>query len=74
MKPARNEQANNGFPKLSAPAQRALEAAGITRLEQLTRFTEAEILKLHGVGPKTIPPLREALAAKGLSFAEKKSG
>ena len=56
---------------LSAPAQRALAGAGYTRLEQLAAVTEAEILKLHGMGPKSLPLLREALAAKGLSFADK---
>jgi predicted flap endonuclease-1-like 5' DNA nuclease len=47
-----------------------LMAAGYTRLEQLTSITEAEILKLHGVGPKAIRILRETLAEKGWSFAK----
>lgn len=54
---------------LSQPAQRALAGAGITRLEDIARMTEADLLALHGVGPKTIRQLRPALAAKGLSFA-----
>ncbi|MFN2196345.1 MAG: hypothetical protein ACK2UW_09510 [Anaerolineales bacterium] len=37
---------------LAAPAQRALDGAGYTHLEQLARVTEAEILVLHGMGPK----------------------
>ena len=58
-----------GFPAgLSAPAQRALAGAGYTRIEQLADVTEADILKLHGIGPTAIPLLREALAAKGLAF------
>lgn len=58
------------FPKgLSAPARRALAGAGYLRLEQLTHVTEAELLKLHGLGPKTIRQLREALAVRGLAFA-----
>lgn len=56
------------LPKLAAPAQRALAGAGITRLEQLTRISERELLKLHGFGPKSLPALRQALAEKGLSF------
>lgn len=56
------------LPKLAAPAQRALAAANIQRLEQLTRFTEAEIKQLHGIGPNALDALRHALAAKGLSF------
>jgi len=57
------------FPKTSAPAERALHAAGYTYLEQLTQISEADLLKLHGMGPKALGILREALAAKGLAFA-----
>jgi DNA-directed RNA polymerase alpha subunit len=56
------------LPKVSAPAQRALAGAGITRLEQLTQMTEAELLKLHGMGPNALQKLRQALAEKGLAF------
>lgn len=55
---------------LSAPARRALEREGILSLEQLANFSEKEILKLHGMGPSTLPKLREALSAKGLNFKE----
>jgi hypothetical protein len=62
-----------GFPvKLSAPAQRALAGAGYTRLEQVAGVTTADLLRLHGLGPKTIRQLRDALAARGLSFADEK--
>jgi deazaflavin-dependent oxidoreductase (nitroreductase family) len=57
-------------PGLSQPAQRALKAEGYTRLEQLADVSEADLLKLHGVGPKAIEVLRPALAAQGLAFAE----
>ena len=57
---------------LSAPARRALVGADYVRLEQLTRVSEAELKELHGVGPKAINLLRQALDAKGLSFAEGK--
>lgn len=61
----------HGFPRgLSAPAQRALAGAGYTRIEQLAGVTEADLLKLHGIGPKAMPLLREALAAQGLAFAD----
>jgi len=36
----------------------------------LTQVRAAELLKLHGVGPKAIRILRETLAAKGLAFAD----
>jgi DNA-directed RNA polymerase alpha subunit len=57
------------FSKLAKPAQRALAAAGYTRLEQLTKVSEAELKQLHGMGPKAIEQLSQALIAKGLSFA-----
>jgi hypothetical protein len=57
------------LPKLSAPARRALEAAGIYRLEQLTTVRETDIARLHGIGPNALRQLRRALAANGLAFA-----
>jgi hypothetical protein len=57
-------------PGLGQPAYRALAAAGYTELEQLTKITEGELLKLHGVGPKAVRIIREALQAKGWSFAD----
>jgi hypothetical protein len=55
-------------PNLSQPAGRALAHAGYWRLGQFTTVTPADLLKLHGLGPKTIRQLREALAARGLAF------
>jgi predicted flap endonuclease-1-like 5' DNA nuclease len=57
------------LPKTGAPAQRALNAAGIYQLADLTRFTEAEIAALHGMGPKALGILKQALAEQGLTFA-----
>ena len=56
---------------LAKPAQRALAGAGYSQLEQLTAVSEGEIKQLHGIGPNAIEQLRQALAAKGLSFANK---
>ena len=55
---------------LAKPAQRALASAGYLRLEQFTKLSEAEVLKLHGIGPKAMNQIRSALIAKGLSFAD----
>ena len=55
---------------LSAPARGALKNAGITALEQLSQYSEREILKLHGVGPKSLPALKGALSDAGMAFAE----
>lgn len=62
------QQDNNPFIKLSQPAQRALAHAGISTLEQLSAFSEKELLKLHGMGKASLPILREMLAGQLLSF------
>lgn len=55
--------------ELAKPARRALEGAGYIQLEQFTKLSEAEVLQLHGMGPKAMEQIRRALNAKGLSFA-----
>ncbi|XOK64063.1 RNA polymerase alpha subunit C-terminal domain-containing protein [Paenibacillus elgii] len=60
---------DNGFLSLlSAPARRALEHHGITSLQQLSQYSEKEILQFHGMGPASLPKLRTALQENGLSF------
>ena len=58
---------------LARPAQRALHEAGYVRLEQLTKVSETKLKQLHGIGPNAIKKLRQALGAKGLSFADEKT-
>jgi predicted RecB family nuclease len=53
---------------LSAPARRALENKGITTLQALSEYTEAEILHLHGMGPASLPKLRACLQENGFAF------
>lgn len=61
----------SGFMSLlSAPARRALEHNGIQSLQQLSAYSEREILQFHGMGPASIPKLRAALAKEGLSFKD----
>lgn len=61
----------NGFLSLlSAPARRALEHHGITSLQQLSQYSEKEILQFHGMGPASLPKLRTALKENGLSFKD----
>jgi DNA-directed RNA polymerase alpha subunit len=66
---------NNGeahpFTKLAKPAQRALANAGIKTLEELSRLTEAEMKKLHGIGKNALQTLKAAMAVNGLSFVQK---
>lgn len=53
---------------LSAPARRALENKGIKTLKQLSEYTEAEILELHGMGKTSIPKLVKVLEENGMEF------
>ncbi len=56
------------LPRLASPARRALAGAGITNLAQLAGMSEADLLRLHGIGPNAIQALRQALQEQGLSF------
>lgn len=63
---------DSGFlSTLSAPARRALEREGINTLIKLSKFSEAEILELHGMGLGSIPKLKLALKERGLEFKKK---
>lgn len=70
-KTKKSEPKESFLSLLAAPARRALENKGITTLQQLSKFSEAEILELHGMGSSSIPKLRSVLETQGLSFAIK---
>jgi predicted flap endonuclease-1-like 5' DNA nuclease len=65
------KKSESDLPSLAAPAQRALAGAGIKSLQQLTKWTEADLKNLHGMGPNAIGKLRQALTEQGLSFKNK---
>jgi hypothetical protein len=66
-----NKTPVHDFPKgLAQPAIRALIGAGYMRLDQLIAVKEADLLKLHGMGPRAIGLIRSALADRGQSFAD----
>jgi hypothetical protein len=56
------------LPHLAAPAQRALAGAGITCLEDLSKWREADIAHLHGIGPNALNTLKQAMMEKGFRF------
>lgn len=65
----RENKPKSGFlSQLSSPARNALLHNGIDTLEELSRYTEKEILSLHGIGPKAISILKTSLEEKGMSF------
>jgi predicted flap endonuclease-1-like 5' DNA nuclease len=57
------------LPKIGAPAIRALTGAGVRTLRDVARWSEQDLLALHGVGPRAVGILRDQLAAEGLTFA-----
>ncbi len=63
--------APDGLPSaIGRPATRALLLAGITTLEQVASHKEAELLALHGMGPRALEILRDALEATGRTLAD----
>jgi hypothetical protein len=61
---------DTGLPgNIGAPATRALMTAGYTELRQLANVPAAELKKLHGVGPKAVRLLQEALEQQGMSLS-----
>ena len=52
---------DDGLPKIGAPATRALAAIGVTRLSQLDRLSDDELMKLHGFGPRALRIVRQKL-------------
>lgn len=53
---------------IGRPATRALAGDGVTSLADLAQRTEAEVGALHGVGPKAVRLLDEALKGAGLRW------
>jgi hypothetical protein len=58
------------FPPVGGPALRALARAGVRSLAELPRWSERDLLQLHGMGPKGVRLLGEALAARGWRFQD----
>ena len=59
----------DGFPRrIGKVVPAAFAEQGIHNLEQAARYTEKELLAIHGVGPKGIRILKEELAMRGMSL------
>ena len=58
------------LPKLAAPAQRALQSAGITNLAQLTKVSEEELMQLHGMGKNALNTCKKHLKRTGCHFVK----
>jgi hypothetical protein len=67
----KNYETSDRLPEGSAqPAIRALESAGITWLSQCSGMSDDALRRLHGMGPRAIGLIRDALRAKGMTFAK----
>ena len=59
------------FPRgIGAPATRALKQAGYNDLTQLADVQVAELRQLHGVGPKALRLIQEALEQRGMTLGQ----
>ncbi len=58
------------LPNVGGPARGALAAQGVETLEQVAHLSERELLAIHGVGPKAVRLLRDALAEAGLTLRD----
>jgi hypothetical protein len=57
------------FPRaIGAPATRALVGAGYSKLSELAGVSAADLQKLHGMGPRALRIIQEALEETGKSL------
>ncbi|MGX5791300.1 DNA-binding protein [Staphylococcus equorum] len=56
------------LPKIGRPATQALNNIGITTLEKVSQYERTALLGIHGIGPKAIEMLHEALIDINLNF------
>jgi DNA-directed RNA polymerase alpha subunit len=56
------------FPAIGGSALRALARAGVRSLDDLTERSERELLQMHGLGPKAVRLLQDALSRERRSL------
>jgi len=54
--------------KLSNPARNALLYEKIDSFDKLASLTEKQVLAIHGVGPKSLPTMKDALNQNNRTF------
>lgn len=54
--------------EIGKTAARELSLNGISSLQQVADHSKKELLAIHGVGPKAIAILADALAERGLKY------
>jgi len=58
----------DALPAIGAPATRALNSAGYGSLSALAGVPRSVLAGLHGVGPKALRVIEQALAEHGLGL------
>jgi len=61
----------NLLRKLAAPAQRAIQGAGVKTVEELANMSEAELMGLHGIGQNAMKTIKAFLDENGWSLKKK---
>ncbi len=56
------------LPKIGRPATQALNDIGVVTLEEVAQYERTTLLGIHGIGPKAIEILHEALTDIDLNF------
>ncbi|MBG6180936.1 helix-hairpin-helix domain-containing protein [Arthrobacter sp. CAN_A1] len=59
----------DGLPTIGMPATRALHEAGYDSLREVAAVPRAELARLHGVGPKALHIIEQALGEHGLTLS-----
>ena len=55
---------------LAVPARRALVDVGLMELVQLSKWTRADLVSLHGIGPNALKKIDQALMNNGISLGQ----
>ena len=63
-------EADGDLPNIGRPATSALLSVGVASLLQVPAMSRQELLALHGVGPKAVRLLEEALAERGMGLTQ----
>ena len=61
---------SHGLPNIGKVATKALQTIDVTQLEEVAAFSKDELLKLHGMGQKSINILESALTESNLTFSD----
>ncbi len=61
---------SHALPNIGKVATKALQTIDVTQLEEVAAFSKEELLKLHGMGQKSINILESALTEINLTFSD----